>query len=185
MFLFLTETSRKMVSNGSIRSPKYLELPVPCLFRHWKENHIAINSKREFPNPFRSLTILLRKDNAVITLACGLLYVAYTCINASLSVLFIDIYHLNQWQAGLVYLPFGLGGVTSTLFTGRLMDKAYRLARTEQGLPTDVVGGDDLEYFSIEKARLRVIWPAMLLTCISVVAFGWVLERRQVSCSPS
>lgn len=128
MCLFLPERPRKMVSNVSIRPPRYLELLVPSLLRHWKENHI--DSKRRFPNLLRSLAILLRKDNAVITLACDLLYVVYTCIKASLSVLLIDMYHLNQWQAGLVHLPFGLGGVASTFFTGGLMDKVYRQART-------------------------------------------------------
>ena len=94
--LFLPETSRKIVGNGSVRPPKHLTLPVRCVFRHWKEDHVAIKRGR-WPNPLRSSAMLLRRDNAVITLACGLLYAVYTCVNASLSVLFVDIYHLNQW----------------------------------------------------------------------------------------
>ena len=84
----------------------------------------------EYQNPHKSLTILARKDNTSIILACGLLYVVYICVTASLSVLFIDIYGLNQWQAGLIYLPFGLGGTVSTLFPGsrpRCQDKASSL----------------------------------------------------------
>ncbi|KAK6856153.1 hypothetical protein PG995_008304 [Apiospora arundinis] len=137
------------------------------------------DTRWELPNPFKSLRILIRKDNAIIILACGILYVIYTCVNASLSVLFIDIYGLNQWQTGLIYLPFGLGGTVSTFFSGPLLDNAYRKARTRRGLPTNKVSGDDLDNFPIEKARLGVIWVPMALTTASVVAFGWVLQLRK------
>ncbi|KEY74435.1 hypothetical protein S7711_04473 [Stachybotrys chartarum IBT 7711] len=173
MIFLLPETSRKTVGNGSIKPPKHLVLPVRGLFRHWEETRDEKEHKQRLPNPLRSLAILSRRDNTTIVLACGLLYVVYTCVNASLSILFIEIYNLNQWQAGLVYLPFGLGGVVSTFFTGQLLDRAYRIARTEQGLAADRVGGDDLDTFDIERARLRVIWIPMLLTCISVAALGW------------
>ncbi|KAK8038031.1 major facilitator superfamily transporter, partial [Apiospora phragmitis] len=118
-------------------------------------------------------------DNATVILACGILYVVYTFVNASLSVLFIDIYGLNQWQTGLIYLPFGLGGTISTFFSGTLLDNAYRKAMTRRVLPTDKVSGDDLDSFPIEKARLGVIWAPMILTTMSVVAFGWVLQLRK------
>lgn len=60
------------------------------------------------------------------------------------------------------------------------MNAAYRRTRTEMGMQTDRVGGDDLDSFSVEKARLRIIWLPMLLTCVSVIAFGWVLHYHKV-----
>ncbi|KAI1391443.1 multidrug resistance protein [Hypoxylon trugodes] len=176
MVLFLPETSRRIVGNGSIRPPKHLRLPVPKLMRHWEASDQVVKQKRRMPNPLKSLTILIRKDNAVIIFGCGLLYVVYTCINASLSVLFIDIYNLNQWQAGIIYLPFGLGGMVSTFFSGPLLDTAYRKARVKRGLSTDKVVGDDLDDFPIEKARLSVIWIPLIVTTASIVAFGWTLH---------
>lgn len=181
ILFFLPETCREIVGNGSIRPPLHLTLPVRCLFRHGEEEHSSIYKRRQISNPLRTLVILRRKDNATIAVACGLLYTVYSCINASLSVLFIDIYHLNQWQAGLIYLPFGLGGMASTFTTGSFMNKAYRRTRTELGMQTDRIGGDDLDSFPIEKARLRIIWFPMLLTCASVIAFGWVLHYHKVS----
>lgn len=109
------------------------------------------------PNPLRSLKLLFRKDTAVIITACGILYLVYTCINISLSVVCIEIYHLNQWQAGLIYLPFGLGGVTTAFCQGRLMDGAYAPARAKSGLTTDKVRGDDLDKYDIEKVRTSII----------------------------
>lgn len=184
MAFFLPETSRSVVGNGSIKPSKYLRLPLPRIMCHWTsddDDHDNLATFRwRVPNPLKSLKILARKDNAVIMLAAGLLYVIYTCINASLSVLLIDVYGLNQWQAGLTYLPFGLGGVASTFFSGRVIDKAYRNFRSRKGLTTDRIAGDDLDDFPIEKARLSIVWAPMIVTACSVVAFGWVLDRHQV-----
>jgi len=183
MIFLLPETSRSIVGNGSLKPPKHLRLPMTTLMCHWKDSDPAANHKWRMPNPLKSLTILVRRDNAIIIIACGLLYVVYTCINISLSVLFIDIYKLNQWQAGLIYLPFGIGGTVSTFFSGPLLDKAYRNARTKRGLSTDRAVGDNLDNFPIEKARLGIVWIPMLVTSCSVVAFGWVLHSHQVCIS--
>lgn len=180
MALLLPETSRNLVGNGSVRPAKYLRLPLPSLMDHAEASGAPAEHKWQIPNPLKSLTILVRRDNIIIITACGLLYLIYTCINTSLSVLFIDIYKLNQWQAGLIYLPFGIGGTVSTFFTGPLLDKAYRNARSKRGLATDKAVGDDLDKFPIEKARLIVIWTPMLMTTGLVVAFGWVLHYHQV-----
>jgi predicted MFS family arabinose efflux permease len=180
MLLVLPETSRDIVGNGSISRSKYLRPPIPLLIGYQHRSNNLHAPKLRVPNPFKSIAVLRRKDNAVIILACGLLYVVYTCINASLSTLFVDIYGLNQLQAGLIYLPFGLGGAASTFVSGRLLDRAWRNARTQRGLATDKVGGDDLRNFPVEKARLQVIWLPMLMTIGSVVAYGWVLHHHKV-----
>ena len=183
MIFLLPETSRNIVGNGSIRPSKHLRLPTRTIMCHWKDSDVVADHRWRIPNPLRSLTILARRDNTIVIFACGFLYIIYTCINTSLSVLFIDIYKLNQWQAGLIYLPFGIGGTVSTFFSGPLLNKAYRNARTKQGLPTDLAIGDDLDSFSVEKARLGIVWTPMLMTTCSVVAFGWVLHYHQVGIS--
>jgi hypothetical protein len=180
MIFLLPETSRGLVGNGSIRPAKHLRLPIPGLMRHWKESDVAESHKWRVPNPLKSLTILARKDNTGIIVACGFIYAVYTCLNASLSILFIDIYKLNQWQAGLIYLPFGIGGTVSTFFSGPLLNSAYRKARTARGLLTDKAVGDDLDNFPVEKARLGVIFVPMLVTTASVLSSGWVLHFHQV-----
>ncbi|KAK9417382.1 putative MFS general substrate transporter [Seiridium unicorne] len=179
MAFILPETSRNIVGNGGTRPPSYLQLPFSSIMRHWTATGTTKQNNWRIPNPLKSLTILVRKDNIGIITACGLLYVIYTCINASLSILFINIYRLNQWQAGLIYLPFGLGGTASTFLSGPLLNGAWRKAGEEQGLTADKAVGDDLDGFSVEKARLRVIRLPMIITTLSVVAFGWVLHYHQ------
>lgn len=179
--LFLPETSRRIVGNGSIPPPKHLRLPTRLIMCHWSDTRITAGKRARMPNPLRSVSILLRKDNATIILANGLMYVVYTCICTSLSTSLIDIYEFNQWEISLVYLPFGIGSMVSTFFSGPIMDKTYRRFRTRQNLPTDKAIGDDLDTFPIEKARLCIIWPPLLIALSSLVAYGWVLEYHQVS----
>ncbi|KAF1836461.1 MFS general substrate transporter, partial [Decorospora gaudefroyi] len=179
MLFLLPETSRNIVGNGSIRPLNYLWIPSPLVMRHWEVEETSPTHAWRVPNPFQSLMILRRKDNAIIIVACGLLYAVYTCINASLSTLFVNVYHLNQLEAGLIYLPFGIGGALSTFVSGRLLNRAWRAARTRRNLPTDKVAGDDLDSFPVEKARLQVIWMPMFVTAGSIITYGWVLHYRK------
>ena len=95
MLFILPETSRSVVGNGSIKPPKYLLLPLPHVMRHCTSTEVVAKPQWRLPNPFKSLKILIRKDNAIVTLAAGLLYVVYPCINTSLSVLLIRVNKLN------------------------------------------------------------------------------------------
>lgn len=178
--LFLPETCRNVVGNGSIPPPKYLRLPSRIIMCHWSEDSGVARYNWQMPNPLKSIGILLRKDNAIVMLAAGLMYLVYTCNCTSLSVMFVDVYGLNQWQISLVYLPFGLGSAASTFFSGPMLDTAYRHARSKRGLPTNKASGDDLDTFPIEKARLGIMWPVLSATVLTLVAYGWVLEYHQV-----
>lgn len=182
MIFLLPETSRNIVGNGSIQPPRYLRLPIPGLVKEQMQDQPSQGQPRPWrlPNPLKSLAILSRLDNFIIIFACGLMYVVYTCINASLSTLFIEIYDLQEWQAGLIYLPFGLGGTVSTFFSGPLLDGAYRRARIARGLSTNKAIGDDLDNFPVERARLCTIWIPLMMTVCSVIAFGWTLHFRKV-----
>lgn len=183
MAVLLPETCRRIVGNGSLRPPPTHQLPaIPgiAVMKHWTNSDPVVTAPWRIPNPLKSLAVLARRDNAVVILACGLLYAVYTCINASLSILLVDLYALNQWQAGLVYLPFGIGGTVSTFFSGVWLDRAYRAARRRDGLEADRARGDDLDAFDVEKARVRVVWAPMGGTVVSVVAFGWVVHFCQV-----
>lgn len=181
----LPETCKNIVGNGSLPPPVRIRLPIPFrsnFMRPWRNQNTdaRITRRQRFPNPLKSLKVLLRKDNAVVIFSCGFMYAVYACNIASLSTLCIEIYHLNEWQAGIIYLPFGVGGMVSTLFSGWLLDTAYRKARTKCGLPTDKVRGDDLKDFAIERARLEVMWLPMIVTGICTVGYGWSLQNEVV-----
>jgi hypothetical protein len=181
MAISLPETARNIVGNGLIPSPVPVRLPYNRFMNHWKKDLHSGRPKLRVPNPLKSLTLLFRKDNFVLICAGSILYTVYCCIHTSLSTQFIDIYGLNQWQAGLIYLPFGFGSGLSTLFSGRLLDTTYERTALSYGRPTDRVRGDDLDTFPIEVARLKCVWVPAIGVIISVIGFGWTLREDLVN----
>ncbi|KAK8088446.1 MFS general substrate transporter [Apiospora hydei] len=176
VILGLPETARSVIGNGSLPPPIYCRLPMlhPRFMRHWKASPSTVSrGKRR-----RSLRVLLRRDNTVVVLASALMYTVYSCVIASLSTLFIEIYGLNQWQAGLVYLPFGIGGTFSTFVSGPLLDWAYRNARSRHDLPGSPSRDDNIDEFPTERARLSIMWAPVLVTLLCILTYGWALHER-------
>lgn len=120
IIFFLPETARSVVGNGSIIPRRTVN---KSLFQPWtigSNEHPAIFSPAEarfrFPNPIKCLTIVFEKDTALVLITNAVFYVNYSCMQASLSPLVMDLYGLNALQAGLTYLPYGIAcGITSFL----------------------------------------------------------------------
>lgn len=184
MILTLPETARILVADGSRNPPAYSRLPFPQLMRRKKRRTEVDASEQKIkwhvPNPMKSLIILIRKDTLCLVLSGGILYMLYCCLHASLSSLFIRLYDLNQLEAGLIYLPFGIGNTVSTLFSGKIIDRDYRLVAQRYGLPVMKIQGDDLAQFPIEEARTRSIFIPLAVVTVVVVGFGWTLRFRVV-----
>ncbi|KAF2253563.1 putative major facilitator superfamily transporter [Trematosphaeria pertusa] len=179
--LSLPETARSVVGNGSVPAhgihkvfiskmaghpvaEETAELP-PSLSRRWK-----------FPNPLACLKMLLRKDSAIVLVALGIQYMTYTCLQASLSTVFMDIYGFNQLQAGLIYLPYGIGCATMAFCAGKILDRDYRITAQSRGLSVDKRVGEELLNFPIEEARLRSFFLPMLIAVSSIIGYGWALR---------
>lgn len=65
--------------------------------------------------------MLWEKDTALITIIYGIYYMDFSCLQASLSPLFIEIYDLSEFNAGLIYLPFGVGSVAGAYCSGTIV----------------------------------------------------------------
>jgi hypothetical protein len=184
MLLTLPETARGVVGNGILEPPQFSRLPHTACVRP-RESLELMNCprpkrQRSFPNPLTSLSLLLGKDNAVVVFAGAFLYMTFCCLPASLATLFIEVYHLNELQAGLMYLPFGLGCTLAALASGKLIDRDYRKTAESHNLPIDRIRGDDLRTFPIEQARLRSVFVPLIAAVLSVIGFGWALENHTV-----
>ena len=185
MVLTLPETARSLVADGSVPPPRMSKLPLPRLFNHRQlgfraEAHHP-RDKIHMPNPMKSLVILTRRDNLSLVVGGGVTYMLYCCLNASLSSLFIEIYKLDQLQAGLIYLPFGLGCMLSTVISGKIIDRDYRIVARRNGLPVEKKKGDDLTRFPIEEARTRSTFLPLSIAMVAIIGFGWVLQAQTVS----
>lgn len=94
-----------------------------CLGRHYKnrDSHQAYQEKRQFhiPNPVAILAVLTDRGSLFVILVGSVVYTVFGCLGASLSAQCIELYDLNYLQAGLIYLPSGLGGIFAAYTTGK------------------------------------------------------------------
>lgn len=123
MIILLPETARKVVGNGSISATGIHKLPFPRLLGlKVKPTDVAtIKHEWKLPNPLTCLHTLAHKDTAIIVGTVGVLYMLCVCLQASLSSIFIGIYHFGELESGLIYLPYGFGCSFAAYFGGRII----------------------------------------------------------------
>ncbi|KFY38623.1 hypothetical protein V494_04287 [Pseudogymnoascus sp. VKM F-4513 (FW-928)] len=193
IIFFLQETSRFIVGNGSKPARGIHRTLLSYILKN--KTHEASTGPESvdsslpkkpsrIPNPLVSLRMLFFPDTIIITLVYSVYYTTFSCIQASLSPLFIQIYGLTEFQAGLIYLPFGFGAALGSWLAGKVMDRDYRIVAAQHGITVDKVRGDDLTKFPIEKARFRSVWWTIGISGASVVGYGWAVERKASLAAP-
>ena len=60
------------------------------------------------------------------------------------------------------------------------MDRDYRSVAKRYNFPVDIVKGDDLSQFRIERARFRSSWYFLGCTVCSVIGYGWAIAYKVV-----
>lgn len=120
--LFFPETARILVGNGSKNTTSLLvfRAPIGCSLRT-RRNEEAPKRSLVFPNPLACLRVLWNRNTACVILVGSIFYTVFCCLGASLSTLCIRIYDLNYLEAGLVYLPSGIGGIIAAYTAGMLV----------------------------------------------------------------
>lgn len=124
ILIFLPETCRSIVGDGSIDPPLLNRLPFPpAVPKQQRQGSRLLDGRAgrrcPFPNPCTSVAVLKQRGTAAIVVCIGVLYMLYSCLQVSLSSLFITIYGVTDLQAGLVYLPFGLSCSVGAVVGGR------------------------------------------------------------------
>ena len=119
------ETGRNVVGNGSI-PPQGWNMSVLNYVKSRKiENsetlsrtrsrqdakaaqaELASKRRLRWPNPLKTIHIILEKDVGILLLYNGLIYTAFYDVTASLPSLFTEIYGFNELQIGcVIYLSF-------------------------------------------------------------------------------
>ncbi|KAL3480159.1 major facilitator superfamily domain-containing protein [Aspergillus californicus] len=101
-------------------------------------------------------------------------------LQTSLAAQCIDLYDLDYLQAGLIYLPSGIGGSIASYITGKLLDRNIKTLASRLGhdLNGQYRRGDDISDFPIEEARLIGIYTLILLSAAGIAGYGISLEKR-------
>jgi multidrug resistance protein len=197
------ETGRNVVGNGSVPPQKWNMTVLEYLkfrreeksgdtlnrsrtaeSRRFAQAELARHRKLRFPNPLKTIHIILEKDVGVVLLYNALIYTAFYDIIASMPQLFLEIYGFNDLQIGLCYIPFGIGCCIASFVNGKMLDRNYRRVAKSIGFTIDLKHGDDLRHFPIERARIELMWPMLTIGLACYLCYGWVLEMNANLAAP-
>ncbi|MBE3047916.1 MFS transporter [Candidatus Bathyarchaeota archaeon] len=144
MALFLPETNRKIVGNGSIAAKGVSRPPLPFLMPRSDEYEQPVKKtypttwakvKIYAPNPLKSAVLIFEKDTACVLFAAGIFYMMYYLSQASLPALFREAYGFSETEIGLCYLALGSG----VFFGSQLQGKLARHVLKSTRLKTDLL----------------------------------------------
>jgi len=127
------ETGRNVVGNGSI-PPQGWNVSLLSYLETRKIEHsetlsrtqsrqdmkaaqaaLASNRTLRWPNPLKTVHIILEKDVGMVLLYNGLIYTAFYDVTASLPSLFAEIYGFNELQIGSVISQYCLNPLANWL----------------------------------------------------------------------
>jgi hypothetical protein len=193
--MFFPETCRKIVGDGSIPPPPLNHSLVSYLRerRLRKEGREDVFEERDrrslernlhFPNPLSTLRIISDKTAGLALLGNGVLFSCYYAITSSLPSQFHQHYGLDDLQVSLIFLPFGVGSLLSALTTGRVIDWNYRRHARRLGVSVDRTKQADLADFPIERARLEIAIPSVLIGACGLLCYGWLIQIHATIAAP-
>lgn len=187
--LFFPETCRKVVGNGSVPPQNWNR----CYTNIWyerrtaregkavpyeKREQLAKLRKAKFPNPLGPVLLLLQKECGFALLYSSILACSFYSVVALIPSQFSRIYHFNELQVSLCYIPFGVGALLAAFIRGRYIDGNFRRHAKRLGIVIDKNKRTDLTGFPIERARIEVAIPTIVLTTACGVGFGWMLDQN-------
>ncbi|KAK1540464.1 hypothetical protein CPAR01_06453 [Colletotrichum paranaense] len=181
----LPETQRRIVGNGSLKAHRIHRSLFDSLTRDRKIDSVGQvqglqDGKRRYhiPNPFKCIAMLFSKGNFSVILIGSITYAVKMTLQSSLSAQCIDVYKLNYLEAGLIYLPSGLGGAIASYTTGKLLDKNIQRVSKRQGRDSRYRRGDDISDFPIEETRLAGIYMLVALSSVTTAGYGVSLMQE-------
>ncbi|KAF5323321.1 hypothetical protein D9611_005684 [Ephemerocybe angulata] len=187
MLLVFPETLRALVGNGSIAPPRFYRPILPFIPRHKPTgSRVESQVKKVSGNPFRLFAhvdiLLLLGFNAITN---SVMYGVITTISTTFEVAYP---FLTQTTIGVCFLAYGGGMVAGSGLNGWVLDQEYQ--RFKRLSPVGQVDGSltrsksEGEAFPIEKARMRLLPPAMIIFAGCVGGYGWTLQRPVTIAAP-
>ncbi|KAF7883630.1 uncharacterized protein EAF02_005550 [Botrytis sinoallii] len=179
----------KIVGDGSIPPPKwsrsftnirkeYKLLKQGITPDYSKRDQLAAARKLRFPNPLATLRIVSEKEAALLLFYAGIVYAGFYAVISGMPSQFHDIYGYDDLKVGLMYLPISGGCFLAAFTQGKIIDWSYFREARRLGITFVKSRQQDLSHFPIEKARLQVGFPMILLASLSTITYGWILHLR-------
>ena len=194
-FLFFPETSRTVVGDGSI-PPPWTSWNLADAIRHKnrvktgitvdEEKQTALHAKVRIsiPNPLSTLVIFGNFEAALVLIAIGFSFVCFYAICTGAASVFSEVYGYDEVHIGLVFLAIGGGSIISAFTTGKMVDWNYARHARRNGFPIAKNRTTDLAEFPIERARVEMGMPCLLLGVLTVIGYGWVINYNTSIAGP-
>ncbi|KAI0485177.1 MFS general substrate transporter [Xylariaceae sp. FL0804] len=187
MAIFFPETCRRIVGDGSVPPPKWNRCYTNVRIErravqegrqvpYEKRDELAAARRIRFPNPFATILLLLQRECGYALLYSALLGTSFYSILALIPSQFHRIYHFNELQISLCYIPFGVGSLIAAFNRGRMLDANFSRHARRLGIAVTKNRQTDLAGFPIERARLEIALPTIVLGSACIVGFGWTLH---------
>ncbi|KAI1378773.1 MFS general substrate transporter [Hypoxylon crocopeplum] len=195
LMCFFPETCRKVVGDGSIL-PRRRNQTVLQLIRGCQQKKAAAASDTESNTPaptetaeapkinfawskfLTSLILLCEKELSLLFFYGGFVFAGVYAVATAVPTLFADIYGFSGLKVGLIYLPMAIGSLLSIVVVGKGMNWNFRRHARKLGIEVDRDRQMDLADFPIERARLEVAIPPLVLAMVAITAWGWALENE-------
>ncbi|EHK42404.1 hypothetical protein TRIATDRAFT_33216 [Trichoderma atroviride IMI 206040] len=181
ILVFLPETCRSVVGNGSIPCP-WWNMSLLAYIQH-RKNRLGSTSekpaaRKKRPNPFAALKILLHRESGIILGFGSLMYAGYFSILTTLSNELSVRFGYSPVIIGLCYLPIGVGSITTRWTVGYLIDRNFRRHAAKAGYEFTANRQQDMSQLNLERARLEVSLPLIYLSAGVALAYGWTMESK-------
>ncbi|KAL8994708.1 MAG: hypothetical protein Q9169_005393 [Polycauliona sp. 2 TL-2023] len=188
IILFLPETCRRVVGNGSITPPRTIHLTLPGWLRTRRRygGYVAVGEQMgispasigrlRFPNPLQCLNILLNIEALLLMCFVGGVFALHYLILSVIPSHYSKVYGLRELSLSLVYISYGLGSILSALTTGRLANWNYQRHSREMHFRGSTGKRGGLIDFPLERARLEIALPVLYAGSAFIALYGWLLS---------
>ncbi|OGM40571.1 hypothetical protein ABOM_011056 [Aspergillus bombycis] len=179
IMLFLRETCRAIVGNGSVSPQPWNRCALQFLHQDSQQvpDYETRVITRRRPGILATLGILLDRHISLLVLCNALCFCGTSAILSSLPVLLERKYRLNPLQIGLCYLPHTAGGILARWNVGTLVDRNFKRHAHKIGekLRSNQQTQGQLRRMPLEKVRLELALPFLYLSCLCVIGYSWIM----------
>lgn len=184
-FLFLPETKRSIVGNGSIPPKRFINKSPLWLIPHFKKkltNDAALLEPNNAKSIVRKLLdvpiIVSRYEIIMILLPTSLYFATWTMMFTSLSTTLQSARGYSVLHVGLCFIAPGVAGSTGSFISGRVLDRVYKyfFKKHEKALERwEKTKEGPKPILNLFKCRLIILFPAALIYNSGVLIFAWSL----------
>ncbi|CAN3357537.1 quinidine resistance protein 2 [Diutina catenulata] len=184
VYIFLPETTRSIVGNGSILPKRWRIISVAPVLKLKRfrsrllppgQTNSSLVQAKAFTmfGPFR---ILSYAPVILILTPMTIGYALWLMMLTTLSTSLTKDYHYSTSQVALAYIPSGIGGLIGTVSIGKILDWTYRTRYEKYSSKIKEESPNHEHKFNIFRARLVVASLPTFLCAAGSLIFGSAIQ---------